>query len=241
MRSSRSGAESRGSDPLDPGPHGFAHRGVHRAPAIPENSLTAFAAALEINAGIECDVRLTADDQLLVFHDRDATRLCDDPAVISDSTLAQLAHLRIRSGPIPTLGQLLALVGGRMPILIEAKVERDLWRFGPALVKAIDGYAGRFGVMSFDPRLARWLRTNRPGIRRGLVVSDSLHPLSRWLALRLADPDFIAVDVAALGKAWVARARARLPVYSWTIKTREQRREAMLHADALIWEADGRP
>ena len=66
MRSSQSALDPRRRDPLDPGPQGFAHRGVHRAPAFPENSLTAFAAALEINAGIECDVRLTADDQLLV-------------------------------------------------------------------------------------------------------------------------------------------------------------------------------
>jgi len=241
MRSSRFAPEPRGRDPLDPGPHGFAHRGVHRAPAIPENSLTAFAAALEINAGIECDVRLTADDQLLVFHDRDAWRLCDDPAVITDSTLAQLAPLRIGTAPIPTLANLLALIDGRVPLLIEAKVERDHWRFGSALLRALDGYAGPFGVMSFDPRLARWLKTNRPDIRRGLVIADSLQPLRRWFAIRLADPDFLAVDVAALGKTWGARARAHIPVYSWTIKTREQRRQAKAQADALIWEADGRP
>jgi len=236
MRSSRSAP-----DPLDPGPHGFAHRGVHRAPAIPENSLTAFAAALEINAGIECDVRLTADDEVLVFHDRDGRRLCDDPAVIGESSLAQLAHLRLGTAPIPTLGQMLALVGGRVPILIEAKVERDRWRLGPALLKALDGYAGRFGVMSFDPGLMRWLKTNRPAIRRGLVIADRLSPLRRWIALRLADPDFLAVDVAALDKPWVTRLRARIPVYSWTIKTRDQRTLAARFADAAIWEADGRP
>ncbi|MDP9086279.1 MAG: glycerophosphodiester phosphodiesterase [Pseudomonadota bacterium] len=236
MRSSRSAP-----DPLHPGPHGFAHRGVHRAPTIPENSLTAFAAALEINAGIECDVRLTADDEVLVFHDRDARRLCNDPAVIGDSSLAQLAHLRVGTMPIPTLRGMLALVTGRVPILIEAKVECDLRRFGPALLKALDGYAGYFGVMSFDPRLARWLKTRRPEIRRGLVIRDNLSPPERGIAMLLADPDFLAVDVAALGKAWVTRARRRIPVYSWTIKSRQQRSFAARFADASIWEADGRP
>ena len=161
-------------DLLAPGVHGFAHRGVHRAPSLPENSLTAFAAALEIGAGIECDVRLTKDDQMVIFHDSDARRLCGDPAVIGQSTLADLAHLRVGNYPIPTLASLFALVDGRVPLLIEAKVADDLWRFGPALLKATAGYRGRFGVMSFDPRLPRWLKTNEPSIRRGLVMRGNL-------------------------------------------------------------------
>jgi hypothetical protein len=106
---------------------------------------------------------------------------------------------------------------------------------------ALKDYAGPFGVMSFDARLARLLKTNLPDIRRGLVVRDSLRPAKRWLAMTLASPDFLAVDVAALGKSWVERARSRLPVYSWTVRTPEQRQTASVHADAPIWEADGRP
>lgn len=236
MRSSRSAP-----DPLDPGPHGFAHRGVHRPDVIRENTLTAFAAALEIGAGIECDVRLTKDDQLVVLHDADGQRLCGDPAVIGQSTLAQLAHLRVGDRPIPTLASLLALVDGRVSLLIEAKIDGDFWRFGPALIRAVDSYRGRFGVMSFDPRLARWLRTNGPAIRRGLVMKGNLSAFRRWSAMRLADPDFLAVETAALGAPWLARIRRRIPVYSWTVKTRELRVAAARHADASIWEADGRP
>ena len=95
--------------------------------------------------------------------------------------------------------------------------------------------------MSFDARLPRLLKTNLPDVRRGLVVRDSLRPAKRWLAMRLASPEFLAVDVAALGKPWVERARARMPVYSWTVRTPEQRAQASVHADAPIWEADGRP
>ena len=228
-------------DPLRPGPHGFAHRGVHRADVIRENTLTAFAAALEIGAGIECDVRLTRDDQLVVFHDADGQRLCGDPAIIGQSTLAQLAHLRVGDQPIPMLSNLLALVDGQVPLLIEAKLDNDLWRFGPALLKALDGYGARVGVMSFDPRLARWLRTNQPTIRRGLVMKGNLSAFRRWSAMRLADPDFLAVETTALGTAWLARIRQRMPVYSWTVKTRALRTLAARHADASIWEADGRP
>ena len=128
-----------------------------------------------------------------------------------------------------------------MPLLLEVKVDGDIWRWVPALRQALKGYAGPFGVMCFDARLPRLLKTNLPDIRRGLVVRDSLHPAKRWLAMRLASPDFLAVDVAALGKPWVARARARMPVYSWTSAPPEQRAQASVHADAPIWEADGRP
>ncbi len=236
MRSSRSAI-----DPLDPGRNGFAHRGLHRAPTIVENTLTAFAAAVEIGAGIECDLRLTADDRILVFHDRDAARLCGDPAVIGHSRCADLAHLAVGGHPLPTLADLLALVAGRAPMLLEAKADGDLWRFGRALVRALDGYTGPFGVMSFHARLMCWLKTNAPTVRRGLVIRDSLSAPKRWVAMTLADPAFLAVDVAAIEKPWVAAARARMPVYTWTVRTREQRRIALPRADALIWEADGRP
>ena len=95
--------------------------------------------------------------------------------------------------------------------------------------------------MSFDARLPRWLRANAPHIRRGLVIAAQLSPLRRWSAMKLADPDFVAVDRSALGQGWVGRVRQRLPVYSWTIRTAAERATAASHADALIWEADGRP
>lgn len=236
MRSSRSGP-----DPLDPGPQGFTHRGLHYGSGFPENSLIAFAAALELGAGIECDLRLTADDKILVFHDADAWRMCSSPLRIGQSTHSELGQLRVGEGPIPTLEGLLSLVQGRAPLLLEVKVDGDIWRWVPALRRALTGYEGPFGIMSFDARLPRLLRTNMPEVRRGLVVRDDLPTLSRRLAFCLADPDFFAVDRAALGKSWVARLREWMPVYSWTIRTPEERLQAQVHADALIWEADGRP
>ncbi len=236
MRSSPSGP-----DPLDPGPAGFAHRGLHYGSTLPENSLLAFAAALEIGAGIECDLRLTADDQIVVFHDADAWRLCASPLRIGESSLADLSRLRLGDGPIPTLASLLTLVAGRVLLLLEVKVDRDIWRWVPALKSALAGYRGTYGVMSFDPRLPRLVKTNMPEIRRGLVLRDSLPPLRRRVALGLADPDFLAVERTAVAKPWVARLRKRMPVYSWTVRTPEERAQASVHADALIWEGDGRP
>ncbi len=236
MRSSRSVP-----DPLDPGPKGFAHRGLHYGSGFPENSLIAFAAALEIGAGIECDLRLTADNRVLVFHDADAMRMCASPMRVGQSRLAELGRLRLGGGPIPTLEGLLQLVDDRVPLLLEVKVDDNVWRWASALRRALSGYQGRFGVMSFDPRIARLMKTNLPQVRRGLVVRDQLPVWKRWWAMWLADPQFLAVDVAALGESWVERARRHMPVYTWTVRKPEQRRQAAVHADAAIWEADGRP
>ena len=236
MRSSRSVA-----DPLDPGPAGFAHRGLHYGAQFPENSLIAFAAALELGAGIECDLRLTADDQIVVFHDADAWRLCASPLRIGKSTHAELGRLRLGEGPIPTLASLFALVAGRVPLLLEVKVDGDIWRWVPALRAALAGYQGRLGIMSFDARLPRLLKTNLPTVRRGLVIRDRTSPLKRLAAMWLASPDFLAVERTSLGRRWVASARERMPVYSWTIRAPAEREQARVHADAPIWEADGRP
>ena len=236
MRSSRSAA-----DPLDPGPKGFAHRGLHHGAGFPENSLIAFAAALEFGAGIECDLRLTADNQVVVFHDEDAWRMCASPTRIGQSTWAELSRLRVGEAPIPTLPSLLELVAGRVPLLLEVKVSDDIWRWIPALRRDLAGYSGRIGVMSFDPRIARLHKTNLPEVRRGLVVRADLPPLRRRLALWLADPQFTAVERAALGKPWVESIRERMPVYAWTIRSADHRAQAEVQADALIWEADGRP
>ena len=228
-------------DPLDPGPKGFAHRGLHYGAGFPENSLLAFAAALELGAGIECDLRLTADDRILVFHDQETWRMCSSHLMIGKSTHAELSRLRVGDGPIPTLESLLALVDGRVPLLLEIKVDNDVWRWMPALRRALRDYRGRHGVMSFDPRITRLLKTNHPRVRRGLILKDNLSPLRRRMAIWLADPQFLAVERTALGKSWVAKERERTPVYSWTIRGPEQRAQAQVHADALIWEADGRP
>jgi len=236
MRSSRSKP-----DPLDPGPAGFAHRGLHYGAGFPENSLIAFAAALEFGCGIECDLRLTADHRVVVFHDADALRICGSPLKIGESRWPELSRLRVGEHPIPTLKSLLSLVGARVPLLLEVKVDRDIWRWVPALASALAGYRGPLGVMSFDPRISRLLKTNMPEVCRGLVIRDSLSPLRRLWALWLADPQFIAVDRVALGKPWVEGLRGRMPVYSWTIRSVEERAQASVHADALIWEGDGRP
>jgi glycerophosphoryl diester phosphodiesterase len=228
-------------DPLDPGPRGFAHRGLHSAATAPENTLAAFAAAIDLGAGIECDLRLTADDQLVLFHDADARRLCASELRIGESHWHDLAGLRVGAHPIPTLGSLLVLAAGQVPLLLEAKVDGDLRRWVPALQRELAGYRGRFGVMSFDPRLCRLIRRRMPGVRSGLLLKERQSSFERIAYMHIAAPDFLGVERLALAKRWVASARQSMPVYSWTIRSAAERAQAEVQADALIWEGDGRP
>jgi hypothetical protein len=80
-----------------------------------------------------------------------------------------------------------------------------------------------------------------PEARRALLVRRGRSFVERQINMRIAEPDFLGIDFAALSESWVGSARRRMPVYSWTIRTRAERAQASVHADALIWEADGRP
>ena len=238
MRSSRSAP-----DPLDPGPAGFAHRGLH-GPGVPENSLAAFRAAIDAGAGIECDVRLSGDGVAMVFHDHDLRRLCASALAVEATSAKVLAGQRLfdTGEHIPTLRDLLDLVAGRVPLLIELKCRGgNAERLSTAVAAELHGYAGPAGVMSFEPAVGRWFRRHLPHQRRGMVISERASAFDRWLSITSVSPHFLAVDRAALGRPWVAKECGRRMVYSWTIRTRAQRETAQVHADALIWEADGRP
>ena len=234
MRSSRSAPE------LAPGPAGFAHRGLH-GPGVPENSRAAFRAAINVGAGIECDVRLSRDDVPMVFHDPDLGRLCGEGGSVETSSAATLAGKRLLATgeTIPRLADLLMIATGRVPLLIELKTAGNAARLAEAVSRTLGARPGPVGVMSFDPRVGRWLARYRPDVRRGLVLSGRDGALGRWAKRMMSKPHFLAVKVPLLTERWARR--ARVPLYCWTIRTSAEREFAAPRADALIWEADGRP
>ena len=237
MRSSRSEA-----DPLEPGPRGFAHRGLH-GPGVPENSLAAFGAAIEAGAGIECDVRLSADGKVVIFHDHDLRRLCASALTAEASSAEALTRQRLFDSDqhIPLLADLLDLAAGRASLLIELKCRGNAGPLARAVVEVLADYAGPVGVMSFEPAVGKWLARHVPALRRGLVISRNASAFDRWRCLRASSAQFLAVDCGSIGRPWVARERRMRWVYSWTIRSPADRETAEIHADALIWESDGRP
>jgi glycerophosphoryl diester phosphodiesterase len=222
---------------------GFAHRGLH-GPGVPENSLAAFRAALDMGAGIECDVRLSGDGQVVVFHDHDLKRLCASALTVEASTAAMLAGQRLFDSleHIPLLADLLELVSGRVPILVEVKCRGgNADKLTQAVSEQLTDYVGPVGVMSFEPAVGKWLARNAPKLRRGLVISESASAFDRWRCLRASMPHFLAIDVGAIARRWVVKERSRRWIYSWTVRNPKLRRSGEIHADALIWEGDGRP
>ena len=136
----------------------------------------------------------------------------------------------------------LAAAGCKAPILIELKCRSgNAALLAEAVAKELDDYAGPVGVMSFEPRAIKWFARRRPYRRRGLVISERATAVDRWSSILNASPHFLAVDCAAIARPWVGKQRARRWIYSWTIRTPQLRTAAENHADALIWEGDGRP
>lgn len=231
----------------------YAHRGLH-GPGVPENSPAAFAAAMERGLGIECDVQRTADGQAVVFHDWVLDRLTDETGPVLERDSAALAGIPLKDGPlkdgtntIPSLPAVLNLIGGKVPLLIEVKSRRDL-PVGPlcaAVREALAGYSGPVAVMSFDPRVSRWMRQNAPQIARGLVVSEEDKRglkglLERHWSLWLGWPEFLAYDIRDLPSDFAQSQRQRgLPLLSWTVRSPDLRERAARYADAPIAEGAG--
>lgn len=218
----------------------FAHRGLH-GPVAVENSRAAFRAAIAAGAGIECDVRIARDGRPMVFHDATLERLTGRSGAIDGMTSAELARVALAGSDetIPTLDEMLALVGGRVPLLIEMKVDgRSVGGACLAVRRALEGYRGPVAVMAFNPEVSRWFASHAPYVTRGLVLSQ--HGRSGWrtmarmrLALWRARPDFLAFDVGDLPSAFAAGQRARgLPLLGWTVRGAEPE-----GIDAPIFEA----
>ena len=221
----------------------FAHRGLHGRGRI-ENSRSAFEAALARGHGIELDVQLSRDAHSIVFHDYELDRLTAEKGLVAERSAEQLGHVRLNGSrdSIATLAEMLELIGGRVPVLIEVKSEDR--KVGPiclAVLRALEGYQGPVGVMSFNPEVGRWFANQAPRITRGLVVTEAgkrwRGAIGRRLALWRARPEFLAYDVRDLPSRFAQRARRRgLPVFTWTCRDAEQVRKARRHADQIIYE-----
>jgi len=184
----------------------FAHRGLfEKDQSVPENSLAAFRRAVENGYGIELDVHLTADDALCVFHDDDLSRMCGVPGRPEEKTYAELSALRLAGTgeKIPLLSDVLAVMDGEAPIILEIKRGDRNDRLCGLVHAALRDYRGDVCIESFDPFIVRWWRKNAPAYLRGQlsapygVMKDgtgkvSAFLLSRLLTNCLARPEFIA-------------------------------------------------
>ena len=215
----------------------YAHRGLHND-TRPENSMSAFRAALENGYGIELDIHLLADGNLAVMHDASLKRTADADVLIEDLTTEQLAAYRLNGSgeTIPLFQEVLDLFAGKAPLIVELKAEKNNHAaLCEAACKMLDGYNGPFCIESFDPRCVLWLKKHRPDIIRGQLARNFLktdysvpwilkfaltHQLLNFLLL----PDFVAYrfhDRKNLGNFLVKKLWGVQPV-SWTLRAPEE-------------------
>jgi len=233
----------------------IAHRAYHdRAAGRPENSRAAVRAAVERGYGIEIDLQLSQDGQAMVFHDYDLRRLTPAAGAIRQRTAADLARIPLIGGDetIPGLPEILALVAGRAPLLIEIKDQDgtmgpDIGALERAAAAALADYAGPVALMSFNPHSAAALAGLCPDRAVGLVTSAytpeewGLLPAERRDRLR-AMPDaercaFISHQASDLDRPRVGDLKAAgKPVLCWTIRSPQAEAEARRIADNVTFE-----
>jgi glycerophosphoryl diester phosphodiesterase len=235
----------------------MAHRGLHDARAgITENSRSAFAAAISKGYGIECDLRPAADATPMVFHDLELSRLIDAKGKITEYAPSALARLTYRGAGehILTFADMLDLVAGRTPLLVEIKSEWE--QPDPAFLGAVSklacAYKGPLALMSFDPEVVGAVKQLAPELPRGIVSGlyqgdgwwlDRLEPerayrLSHLLESGPPEPHFFSYHVKALPTPVTRFLREvlGLPLFAWTVRTPDERAVAEQWADAITFE-----
>jgi glycerophosphoryl diester phosphodiesterase len=228
----------------------IAHRGLHSGDErIPENSLSAFKEAALKGFPIELDIHLLKDKQVVVFHDDDLNRVCGVDIEISTLTSSELqAHRLFTSGEkIPLLKEVLEVVDGRVPLLIELKDSKLNKGIHEPLMTLLNAYEGKFAIQSFDPSLVEWFVLNEPHILRGQLSGsyedDELdaalkHAYRNYNFNHLSKPDFIAHEVEDLAQnAQILKFKAReIPILAWTVRSHMQAKEASAFCDNIIFE-----
>jgi glycerophosphoryl diester phosphodiesterase len=235
----------------------IAHRGLHdNAKGRLENTAPAFLAAIRKGYGIECDLRAAADATPMVFHDATLDRLVAASGPIRLRSPVKLARLRYKNQNtgILTFAGLLELVDGAVPLLVEVKSNgRPRMRFLEKIAALAESYRGPIALMSFDRRTVMALGQLAPALPRGLVVGahqvrarlwvnsrkrGGISPVAAFLEAAPPGLAFFAVDVNLVqaAAAWMATRPARLPLFSWTIRTPPERALAAKWADAAIFE-----
>lgn len=229
----------------------YAHRGLHDD-VRPENSMSAFRAALENGYGIELDIHLLKDGSLAVMHDSSLKRTAGADVRIEDLTAEELKAYRLSSGEhIPMFREVLELFEGKAPIVVELKAERGNHNaLAEAACKMLESYRGDYCIESFDPRCILWLRNNRPGIVRGQLTENFFrdktvtlskpirfiltHQLMNFLTL----PDFVAYKFADRKNPgnWLVRKFWGVQGVSWTLRSKEDYDTAVKEGYLPIFE-----
>ncbi|MFU8823390.1 glycerophosphodiester phosphodiesterase family protein [Yoonia sp.] len=235
----------------------IAHRALHdRKAGRVENSIASIKAAISAGYGIEIDVQLSSDGHAMVFHDDNLDRLTAEAGPVRARNRAALEQIALKddAGMIPALDDVLTLVAGQVPLLIEikdqdGKMGPDVGPLEEATCKALSHYKGDVALMSFNPHSMAACQTFAPDIARGVVTSaydpmfwPELPPAIRDDLREIPDYDrvgacFISHEAYDLDRPRVAEIKATgAPILCWTIRSAQQEAKARLIADNVTFE-----
>jgi glycerophosphoryl diester phosphodiesterase len=235
----------------------LAHRGLHdRSAGVIENSMGAVKAAIAAGYGIEIDVQLASDNAAMVFHDDRLDRLTAQSGPIRGWASRDLGKLRLTGSEdcVPSLPEVLEVVAGQVPLLIELKDQSGGTGAAPddlerAVAMALEGYKGPVAVMSFNPHMVANLAKRAPGVVRGITTdgygerewpdlsSDTLHQLREVADFDKVGASFISHDCHDLSAPRVLDLKARgVPILCWTVKSPEDEAMARKIADNITFE-----
>lgn len=237
--------------------HPIAHRGLHDAEnGVEENSRAAFAAAVKSGYCIELDLQLSADGEAMVFHDYNMTRLTGVSGPIQLQKSDDLKNITLLNGGenIPTLSDVLDLVDGHTPLLVEIKDQDgacgpNVGRLEKRVADLLSRYQGPVAVMSFNPHSMIEMSKIAPSLAKGLTTDEfspevwSLFPKDRLKEMREI-PDFDTAGCSFISHNWqsldtepVQKLKDRdIPIFSWTIRSEKEEKIARKTADNITFE-----
>lgn len=227
----------------------FAHRGLHGGENA-ENSMEAFEAACRCGYGIELDVQLSKDGEVVVFHDDTLLRMTGDVRRVDCVDYSEMKTLSLEGkGYIPTFYEVLQLVGGRVPLLVELKNGKRNGELCRKVRDMLRDYNGAYVVESFNPLIIAWMRKNAPEFIRGQLVGPRKSykgtvgaiagiALSGLFLNFKSKPDFIAYDANARNfiTPHIQRVLFKVPMAAWTIRNSEGYQECMGRNEMPIFE-----
>lgn len=229
----------------------YAHRGLHdNASEAPENSMAAFQKAVETGYGIELDVQLTKDKVPVVFHDWTLERMCGEPGKIKDYTYEELQQFTLLQSKerIPRFKDVLDMVDGRTPLIVELKIESTDLVLCPIVDVLLSKYKGLYCVETFNPLGLLWYRIHRKNVARGQLSNAFLREkeydgfsyyfLQNLLLNFVGRPDFIAYNHEYPG---ILSRRICCELFGavsvgWTIRSKEELERAQKYFKIYIFE-----
>jgi len=228
----------------------YAHRGLHNGVRA-ENSMSAFRAAVEAGFGIELDVRLSSDGELMVFHDDTFDRMTKEKGRVDSRTAKELSEITLggTSDTIPKFSEVLRLVDGRVPLLVEIKEEQGKYGVTEKTAELLRDYNGEFIIESFNPLALARVKEIMPEIPRGFLSQNFLSDkkyrgfvyflLQNLLLNVICRPDFIAYNHRDYKNAALRLVRSTfgVPTLAWTVRSEREEQEAIKHGfDSVIFE-----